>query len=99
MTEPVPRSLRAQVPVGSSYIFDVVRPDCEWRAELYKGNVALCFRWNLTHAPAESQAGKLASHRGCQSMACGALFEGSRGTDMFVDFDEAVKFDDALPLS
>ena len=80
-----------------SYTLDLVRPGCAWREELYACNPVLCFQWSFTHhgAPQMAQGDLRASRSGCQSVACGALFEMSRGEDQIIDFEEAVAFDDA----
>jgi hypothetical protein len=63
-------------------------------ARLYASSPVLCLQWSFTHhgAPVTAQG---ETRTGCQSVVCGALFEGSRGKDQFVDFEEAVAFDDA----
>ena len=58
--------------------------------------MAGCFRWHYKYASLPSPPQHIVpARRVCDSAVCGALFEAHRGTDMFLDFDEAVAMDDA----
>ena len=83
----------AQIAVGSSITLDLVRPDCSWVKQFTDYNPVLCFYWNVTHHGAFAATG--ASRAGCSNLVCGKLFEASRGKDNFINFDEAVAFDDS----
>jgi len=81
------------IAVGSSITLDLVRPDCSWVKQFTDYNPVLCFYWNVTHHGAFAATG--ASRAGCSNLVCGKLFEASRGKDDFINFDEAVAFDDS----
>ena len=85
--------------INSSLLLHLVKESCNWREQFAMGNPVGCLSWNFSHVklntnPHDSGApGPIGAS--CASVACGVLWEQSRGMDKFLSFEEAVNFDDA----